>query len=181
MNTFSKAIILVSAISIWVSPAVLAPTALAAGIQVSPAKLSVQVTGNEIKNIQLVIANPTADVQLFTISPDDFADAISAMPASVSLQAGQRMDVTLSVDGKKIPHTAGEVSATTISVVSRPLADNRVRVGTGVKIPITITATAQKKTLPLVPIIIASAVLLGLIALGIYWRYKKRHPHVTSV
>lgn len=123
----------------------LAPALIfAAGIQVSPSKLEVTVPPGKNVNKNLVVANPTADVQLFSVYADDFERNIIPDPASFTLEAGGRKNVSLSL---KSPES-GTIS-TTISVVGRPMVDARLQANTGVKIPITITAgSAHGRGLP---------------------------------
>ena len=116
---------------------------LAAGLEVRPASLSIQTTGNTNAETILHIANPTADVQLFEVSADDFSDEIELRPTSFTLQSGETRDVTVSYTST---NTESRVESTFISVVSGPLSTNRLQANTGTKIPLTITVTPESPT-----------------------------------
>lgn len=128
MNT--KRILLVTIFSLGI---LLPSTTIAAGIQVTPEKLDFEVNKTQTKEI--VVANPTADVQLFEIYPDDYDSSIKANPASFTLEAGARKKVLITVDSAKLVG----VTSTNLSIVSKPLADSKIQVNAGVKIPINIT------------------------------------------
>jgi len=115
----------------------------AAGIQVSPSRMDFAVEVNKTESKELVVLNPTADVQIFEVYPDEFSEIIKANPASFVLEAGARKTVTVTVK----PFTKGNTSrilSTNLSVVGKPFAEARLQANTGVKIPITITAAAKK-------------------------------------
>lgn len=112
-------------------------TVRAVGIQVSPSKLDVQQTHNS-GEAELVVANPTADVLLFEIYPDDFEKEIKANPSSFTLEAGGRKTVKVITRFEK-----ENTFVTNISVVSHALAENKLQTNTGVKIPVTVTASNE--------------------------------------
>ncbi len=152
----------------------LAHTALAAGIQVSPAKMDISVQSAAKASATITIANPTTDVQLFTIAADDFGEAITANPSSITLQAGDRHEIMIAIDGQKLPKNSGALYATNLSVISRPLADNRVKVGTGVKIPLIVRVTDAKAPLPRGTILLGLAgVMLLVIVFAFFFGRKK--------
>ena len=140
--------------------------AQAAGIQVSPARLDFIVPGNSQVSQNLTVVNPTADVQLFEVYPDDFTENVKAVPQSFTLEAGAKKTVAITVN----PQTGslqnqGQILSTNLSVVGKPLADNqKFSVGTGVKIPLNITLTAgsapnNTKT-PFAAILLAVAIII---------------------
>lgn len=113
----------------------------AAGIQVSPDKLEFVLTNKKSQTQEIVVVNPTADVQLFEVFTDDYAFAIKLLPESFTLESGARRNIKVIVDPNKLP--SGLLS-TQVSIVGKPLSDSRVQVNTAVKIPITITQTQDK-------------------------------------
>jgi P pilus assembly chaperone PapD len=116
-----------------------APLAAAgAGIQVSPSKLKLEIAADNPAAAELAIGNPTADVQLFEVYPDDFAGIISANPSSFTLEAGAAQTVRITVFPGKLK--GEETLATNISVLAKPLADSRFQANSGVKIPIIISS-----------------------------------------
>ena len=120
--------------------------AAAAGIQVSPSKLRLEAGAGRPTATQLVVSNPTADVQLFEVYPDDFAEVITAEPASFTLEAGTQKSVKIAVDSKKLKND--EIRTTNISVLAKPLAESRFQANSGVKIPLTITVIKPSSKLP---------------------------------
>ena len=109
--------------------------ALAAGIQVSPEKLDFPLS-ETVSTQEVVVANPTADVQVYEVTADDFAKAIEFTPASFTLEAGTRKKVLVKVDQSKLN---GAV-ATNISILGKPLAESKLQINTGVKIPVNVVA-----------------------------------------
>ncbi len=148
-------------------------TALAAGIQVSPAKLEFNISDGKPASATIVVANPTANVQLFEISADDFQSAISANPESVTLEAGTRKTIIITVAPKDLPQNGSQLLGTNLSVISRPLAASELGVGAGVKLPVTIAFFPAPKN-NLTPIILYAAAALVLAILIIFWFAKKR-------
>src|SRR3989338_10080047 len=71
-------------------------SASAAGISVSPAKLDLIVSGFQA-SAQIVVANPTRDVQVFEIYADDFAENFIFNPASFTLESGERKVVLVTI------------------------------------------------------------------------------------
>ena len=118
----------------------------AAGIQVFPASLSLDVAAKGKATTSITVINPTSDVSVFEVYADDFAQNISANPSSFTLESGAKKTVFITVNLKNNPHADQSKFSTDISVVSAPLAQSKVTVGTGVKIPLTVSVgKAQKK------------------------------------
>jgi hypothetical protein len=118
----------------------------AAGIQASPSSINLRIS-NSTAEQRIVIANPTADVQVFEIYADDFSSVMHFTPSSFTLEAGDRKNIQLTIDGSKLP--SNSTISTTLSIVGKPLADSRFQVGTGIKIPI--TASTDSSAQPKVP------------------------------
>jgi hypothetical protein len=111
---------------------------LGAGLQVNPDKLVFNINGAEPRTEEMIVVNPTADVQLFEVYADDYARLIKVNPASFTLESGARKKVLVTITPDNLP--AGIISAN-LSVVSEPLIsakDQNVGINTGVKIPFTI-------------------------------------------
>lgn len=122
---------------------------LASGISVSPAKLELAVQAGTTISEALTVTNPTADVQLFEIYADDFTDMFAFNPATFTLEAGARKTVQMTVNPRQSRLSDSSVLSTTLSVVSKPLADSRFQANTGVKIPASITLNqTNKKPIP---------------------------------
>lgn len=136
-------------IPIIIAVCLFAPKAQAAGIQVSPALVEFSVPENVgEKTVQITVANPTADVQILEVYVDDFAESFSIKPASFTLESGARKTVAIALLKNKLPSQANLGLAGTISVVGKPLAEGRVNVGTGIKLPFTITLLGAQNPQP---------------------------------
>ncbi|MEA2098403.1 MAG: hypothetical protein U9P70_05020 [Patescibacteria group bacterium] len=118
---------------------ILLPVSLqATGIQVSPSKIDfILGIGCESVSEELIVANPTADIQIFEVYPDEFYEIIKTNPASFTLEAGERKVVTVTVYSS-ITENISQVLKTNLSVVSKPLIETRLQANTGVKIPLSI-------------------------------------------
>ncbi len=119
---------------------ILLPTLIqAAGIQVSPSKMDFTVEiGDEVVVKEIVVVNPTADVQVFEVYPDEFSEIIKANPASFTLEAGARKTVMVEVDPADIEGPS-KIIQTNFSVLGKPLVKSRLQTNTGVKVPMSIT------------------------------------------
>ena len=123
------------------------PTAInAAGIEVSPSRLDLQVPQNGSATVDLTTSNPTADVQLFEVYPDDFAGNIKAVPSSFTLESGSRKQITITVNA--MSQAIDSVLATHISILAHPLADVGFQANTGVKIPLTARIVPTTMSVP---------------------------------
>lgn len=130
----------------------------AAGIQVSPAALKLNIRRNEPAIMHLTVANPTADVQLFRVYPDTMSDNFTISPASFTLESGAHRDVSVRFTNAD---RLSQIIQTNISVTARPLVDNRFTTATGVKVPFTATVEARQSVrfMALPPALLAA--LLG--------------------
>jgi hypothetical protein len=141
--------------------------AAAAGIEVAPATLEFRVTAGKTQTREVVVTNPTTDVQMFEISADEFGDQIKINPSSFILEAGNRKNIRVEVRVAGL--SSGSVRTTTLSVVSRPLKNPGITVNAGIKIPITINA--QQTSIPWVTIVLAA---MTVILLAVYWLRRKK-------
>lgn len=161
-------------ILITITLSCLTATAQAAGIQVSPAKLDFAIINGKPASQTITVVNPTVDVQVFEVYSDDFTDIVKPLPSSFTLESGARKTVEIKIDASVTRQSGGKLG-TTLSVVGKPLADNKFSVGTGVKIPLTINfAGVKTKTIGYQWVIIG---LLTLIILAMLTpRFRKPKP-----
>lgn len=148
--------------------------AQAAGIQVAPARLDFKVQTGKAVSQNLTIVNPTADVQLFEVYADDFPELIKAVPTSFTLEAGAKKIVSISIDAGK--QKANQSLSTTLSVVGKPLADKQLSMGTGVKIPLTITFSPSALNSKNHNLIFFGLAILVLAGLAYYFKAIKKPP-----
>ncbi|MDP4001328.1 MAG: hypothetical protein Q8P83_03745 [bacterium] len=147
--------------------------ALAAGLDVSPGKIDLETSKQEVKITNIIVANPTADVQVFEVFADDFQNLFTFAPASFTLEAGERTTVRLTFNPKT---TNSELLSTNISVLSSPLAESKFNANTGVKIATTvrILETSREKSMH------QDIIFFGLLGLAliflIYQFIKKAKP-----
>jgi len=115
----------------------------AAGIQVSPSKMdfTIEIKG-ESESKELIVVNPTADVQVFEVYPDEFSEIIKANPTSFILEAGARETILVEVDPADI-NGASRIIQTNFSILGKPIVESRLQTNTGVKIPISITINRE--------------------------------------
>jgi len=116
--------------------------AMAAGIQASPEKLMFNISNAKALTQEITVVNPTADVQLFEIYPDDFETLIKVFPASFMLEAGGSKKVQITVDPKQF---SGSSAGTTLSVLGKSLAESKIQINAGIKIPIIIAVSGEKR------------------------------------
>ena len=139
----------------------------ATGIQVSPSKMDFVLKENKSVSKELVVVNPTADVQVFEIYPDEFSEIIKANPASFILEAGERKAVIITAH-HSLTEDASQILKTNLSVVSKPLIETRLQTNTGVKIPLSISieyiATKDEPDRKISPILFYTVLII--VALG---------------
>ncbi|OGE81317.1 MAG: hypothetical protein A2826_02045 [Candidatus Doudnabacteria bacterium RIFCSPHIGHO2_01_FULL_43_23] len=114
-------------------------SAHAAGVEISPSRLHVAGQLGDEMSAEIVVSNPTADILLFDVYPDDFADSISVSPKSFTLESGERKKIQLQITAQN----EGRLLTTNISVLAKPLAESRFSANTGIKIPLTITVASD--------------------------------------
>lgn len=109
----------------------------AVGVSVTPAQVNIQAHVGEESVARIKVANPSKDVVLFEVYPDDLENLVSAAPSSFTLESGEEKEVLVKVRAEE----EGQF-LTTLSVVGRLMADSKFQAGSGVKIPVTITVDA---------------------------------------
>jgi len=107
--------------------------AKATALKVSPAELKIQTNIGLMAAKEIMVTNPDNNVALFSIYPDEFSDLIKTKPESFILESGQSQKVVVSAKNQQ----AG-VFFTYISVVAKPLGEQKLKANSGVKIPIEI-------------------------------------------
>ena len=110
---------------------------LAAGLSVSPGSLDFKVVDKKTESQILVVSNPTADVLVFEVYPDEYEGLIEVKPRSFTLESGARKEVILSVDEENF-HRSQSIS-TSLSVVGSALAEGKSNVAAGAKIPVSVS------------------------------------------
>ncbi|HBT81541.1 hypothetical protein A2757_00515 [Candidatus Giovannonibacteria bacterium RIFCSPHIGHO2_01_FULL_48_47] len=150
---------------ILVASAPAVPEAGAVGLSVYPKELRVSAMVGETANYKLNVKNPSGEVSLFEVYPDDLGAIVKVSPSSFILESEESREVSVRVTAR------GEgVFKTNISVVATPVASASFNAGSGVKIPVEISVGLPNSWLAS---IIASLPLsttsrtLGVILLGL--------------
>lgn len=120
---------------------VLPLSSLAAGLQISPTRLSFSLPPESEKTQSIIVANPTADVQIYEITADDYPNYIKPVPKSFTLESGARKEIAVTVLSQGPLSSREQKIVTNLSVVAKPLTAESLTVGTGAKIQMEITIT----------------------------------------
>ena len=114
----------------------------AIGLEVSPPSLQATVSAGEDGNATLSVKNPSGEVTIIRVYPDDLEDFIKINPESFVLESGESRNVDLKLNFAQ----AGQFK-TAISVVARPLSSEAFGAGSGLKIPLTIVVNNTNSAL----------------------------------
>ncbi|MEK7496887.1 MAG: hypothetical protein AAB657_03210 [Patescibacteria group bacterium] len=153
-----KHIYLIIAITLLIVPCFV----LAAGIEVTPSKLKVEL-GASGGQYQFQIKNPSRQVQVFEVYPDDFTDIISVSPESFTLEAGASRSIVLDIKPK------GEARAlqTNLSVVAKNLVGQNFPAQAGLKIPLNISFAGAPEIISTIDLNTAIYLGVGLVIIGL--------------
>ena len=116
--------------------------AKAAGVKVTPAELKIESKAGVVAKREIVVENPSSFSTLFDVYPDDFSDWILVKPESFILENKEKQEVTVEIQGKE-----SGVFLTHISVRAQPITEAKFRANSGVKIPLEIKITEDKKAM----------------------------------
>lgn len=154
-------------------------TAKAVGVAVTPAEIVMKSRVNDLTTVRLLVKNPSSDVAVFEVYPDEFASFVKANPSSFTLESQTEKMVTIEVTARE----EGQFS-TALSVVARPLASNAFQAGSGVKVPLLIT-TKTASGLAAAVSALSTSPWLGVLAFitllgwgGYKWRAKILKPRI---
>lgn len=146
--------------------------AYAAGLSITPARLDFTVTNAKTVSQTLIVTNPTANVLVFEVYPDEFDNVIKVQPESFTLESGGRKEVLISVKTDRRALSENTNLATTLSVTGTALAEGKVNVTAGAKIPVSITNVPKKpQNNQLTPIVI---IVPALIIIVFYYYNRRR-------
>ena len=136
----------------------LATSTHATGLGVKPQKLNLQVKVGEQTTTKILVMNVTDEPALFQVSPDALGKNIKISPTDFRLSSKGSQLVKLETEF----NWPGE-SASTISVVSRPLKAGGLTTASGIKIPLNVSVHG----LPLWAIISIWTIIACLIVISI--------------
>lgn len=111
----------------------------AVGISASPSRLLLSIERGEEITAQLIISNPSTNVSVFEVYPDEFESVIIIAPSSFILEGGDQKKVRVRIQPKKIG-----VFVTNISILAKPLAESAFSASAGIKIPVRLEVIGQR-------------------------------------
>lgn len=146
------------------------------GVAVDPSELSINISGNAEATAILRVKNPSREVAIFEVYPENFEDSVVPIPGRFTLESSEERTVTIKV----LPKQTGAF-ATNIAIVARPLSDPIIGVGSGIKIPLRVLigespknnlfAMAATTAIPAIGIAVIAAVLGA--GAAIFFRKKR--------
>ncbi len=107
--------------------------AKAVALKVSPAELKIQTNSGLASAKEIMVTNPDNNVAFLSVYPDEFSDLIKIKPESFILESEQSQKVVISAKSQQTG-----VFSTYISVVAKPLGEQKFKANSGIKIPIEI-------------------------------------------
>lgn len=111
---------------------------LAIGVSVSPAKIVIETIYGKEKTAKFTVSNPSKEVGLFEVYPEEFERNIILIPSRFLLESGEKREVLARVQKKEIG-----LFKTAIAIEAKPLGELLIGVGGGVRLPFSLTV---KKT-----------------------------------
>jgi hypothetical protein len=111
----------------------------AIGISVSPATLKVQTDIGKEGSARFTVSNPSKEVGLYSVYPEEFEKFITLIPRSFTLEAGESREVI--VTGK---WREGGIIRTVIAVEAERLGAPALPVGGGVRLPFSFEVRTPK-------------------------------------
>jgi hypothetical protein len=154
-------------------------TAGAVGVAVYPAEVTVTAPSDTQTTTRIKVSNPSSDVAVFEVYPDEFEPIIKINPSSFTLESSEERQVTVTISPREI----GQLH-TSLSVVGRPMASNVFQAGSGVKVPLAITVVQNTNGLASAMQTLGTSpwtgVVLGLLLIGLYGYRRKRTQLTTT-
>lgn len=111
----------------------------AIGLKVFPAEIKLEVGLGEAVKQEINIENPAPEVALYEVYSDEFGDWLEIAPQSFVLEQGQSKKAIV----KLIAREKG-IFSTNISVVAKPLSQQRFLANSGIKISFELKVSEKK-------------------------------------
>ncbi len=106
------------------------------GVSVSPGKVEITGEVGKAKGEIIRVKNPSTDVSLFSIYPDEMEEEVRAIPSSFVLEGGAEREVMIEARPKRDGVLAG-----TLSVRAEALSKEVLGGAAGIKIPVRLEVT----------------------------------------
>lgn len=107
---------------------------LAIGISVSPIAISLETVSGMEKSVKFTVSNPSREVGLFEVYPEEFERNITLIPSRFLLESGERREILV-----RLRHKETGTFKTNIAVEVKPLGELLLGVGGGVRLPFSFT------------------------------------------
>jgi len=127
-----KKILLITIISVGCN-LLLAQTVFAVGVGIKPKEINVDVSIGEGSAVEILVTNSGEEPAVYQVYPDNYERKITISPADFRLDARASQIVKIVIKS----WMPGEFN-TNLSVVGRPVDNQELTVGSGVKVPINI-------------------------------------------
>lgn len=124
----------VSAVSLFlIAVAGMPIAAVAIGVSVTPVSLSLTAPAGKESSARFVVRNPSREVGLFEVYPEEFEESLTLIPSRFVLEAMEKREVMLRARFRETGrfHTSVAVEAT-------PLGSPALFVGGGVRLPLSV-------------------------------------------
>ena|SRR3989338_1305125 len=129
----------------------------AIGISATPATLAIKTTVNREGMARFIVSNPSIEVGLFEVYPEEFEEFITVIPSRFVLEAGERREVLARVKRREVG-----TLRTTIAVEAQPLGVPSLGVGGGVRLPLSLEVSGESR-------LFSATVLSGASSIGIWF------------
>lgn len=109
-------------------------TLLAIGVSVSPITISLETVSGTEKSVKFTVSNPSREVGLFEVYPEEFERNITLIPSRFLLESGERREVLI-----RVRQNETGTFKTSIAIEVKPLGELLLGVGGGVRLPFSFT------------------------------------------
>lgn len=110
----------------------------AIGVFASPATLSLKTSVGKEVVARFTVKNPSKEVGLFSVYPEEFEGDLTLIPSRFLLEAGEKREVVLRARRRE----AGSIQST-IAVEAEPLGVPALSVGGGVRLPFSLQVSGR--------------------------------------
>ncbi|MDO8564635.1 MAG: hypothetical protein Q7R88_01430 [bacterium] len=154
-----------SVLATIVLPSLLFPVEMSAiGVSASPATLSFKALLGKETAAKIMVRNPSSEVGLFEVYPEEFDSDFTIVPSRFVLEAGEKREVFVRV----VRREEGMVR-TVLAIEGSALGASSLGIGGGVRIPVSIEvspssllAAVPKAAMPVLWMLLGALTLLGL-------------------
>ncbi|OHA21828.1 MAG: hypothetical protein A2849_02760 [Candidatus Taylorbacteria bacterium RIFCSPHIGHO2_01_FULL_51_15] len=153
--------------------------ALAIGVSVTPPTLSIRMTRDEEGTARFLVSNPSKEVGIFDVYPEEFEKFITLYPSRFVLEAGEKREVLVRAKRRDVG-----LIRTAIAIEAAPLGVPTPSVGGGIRLPFSLDVRASsaflaalfesKPTSVLPTLILTALILTSVISLYTLKRVRRK-------